>query len=481
VKTTALRFFLGNDEPAEQEDSDDEAGGPSARDIIMRFAANKKTQKAKLKREKALKLLRKSKKRNKKQQNEDFSAIQLLNDPQSNADQLFSQLSNRSNKESFETRLLMIIVIARLIGIHKLQLEEFYPFLQPLLKPHQSEVTKILNALAQATHDQVAPDLLTSVVRVIADEFVSERNSSDVMAVGLQAIREICNRNPHAINPALLQDLTCYKTKQQKSVMAASRSLLQLYRKINPEMLKRKDRGRPSEAGRELVELHYGRPVVYNSVPNSDVLPTCSELQEDAEDGEEDWEEECVAHDYDSDDNEGWIDVSSEGENDNEEKELPEPTEEEIEEKKTRAQMNSVGRIFSTKEHQEMRAQAALKHVTYGKKNKKVKRVYNPDEGFTNTELVAVENIERVMKCGQSTKAEKMALVLAGREDRTFGRKRQKLDPFASTTNKQKVKNKQYMMVRHKAIKKQSGRSFREKQIELRKALTKQKTKGYKY
>lgn len=33
---------------------------------------------------------------------------------------------------------------------------------------------------------------------------------------------------------------------------------------------------------------------------------------------EEDWEEECVAQDYDSDDNEGWIDVSSEGENDDE-------------------------------------------------------------------------------------------------------------------------------------------------------------------
>ena len=43
------------------------------------------------------------------------------------------------------------------------------------------------------------------------------------------------------------------------------------------------------------------------------------------------------------------------------------------------------------------------------------------------------------MKCGQSTKAEKMALVLAGREDRTFGRKRQKLDPFASTTNKVRI------------------------------------------
>jgi len=110
-----------------------------------------------------------------------------------------------------------------------------------------------------------------------------------------------------------------------------------------------------------------------------------------------------------------------------------------------------------------------------------MKRVFDPEEGFQNTELVAVENIERVVKSGQATKAEKMALVLKGREDREFGRKRQKMDPFASTTNKQKVKNKQYMMVRQKAVKKQSGRSFREKQIALRKALTKQKTKGYKY
>lgn len=58
----------------------------------------------------------------------------------------------------------------------------------------------------------------------------------------MQAIQGICSRNPLAIDSALLQDLTEYKTKQDKSVMAASRSLLKLYRKINPDMLKRKDR-----------------------------------------------------------------------------------------------------------------------------------------------------------------------------------------------------------------------------------------------
>ena len=45
-------------------------------------------------------------------------------------------------------------------------------------------MTQILNALAQASHDEVPPDSLTHVVKVIANEFVTERNSSDVRAVG---------------------------------------------------------------------------------------------------------------------------------------------------------------------------------------------------------------------------------------------------------------------------------------------------------
>ena len=40
----------------------------------------------------------------------------------------------------------------------------------------------------------------------------------------------------------LLQDLTSYKKYRDKSVMMAARSLIQLFRELNPSMLKRKDR-----------------------------------------------------------------------------------------------------------------------------------------------------------------------------------------------------------------------------------------------
>ena len=40
----------------------------------------------------------------------------------------------------------------------------------------------------------------------------------------------------------LLQDLASYKGYHDKSVMMAARSLIQLFRELNPSMLKRKDR-----------------------------------------------------------------------------------------------------------------------------------------------------------------------------------------------------------------------------------------------
>lgn len=44
------------------------------------------------------------------------------------------------------------------------------------------------------------------------------------------------------MTPELLQDLTSYKSYRDKSVMMAARSLIQLFRDLNPLILSRKDR-----------------------------------------------------------------------------------------------------------------------------------------------------------------------------------------------------------------------------------------------
>jgi protein SDA1 len=45
----------------------------------------------------------------------------------------------------------MITLISRTVGVHKLLLLNFYPFLQRYLQPHQRNVTTLLAALIQVS------------------------------------------------------------------------------------------------------------------------------------------------------------------------------------------------------------------------------------------------------------------------------------------------------------------------------------------
>ena len=64
------------------------------------------------------------------------------------AEKLFVRLQ-KSSGEKTETRTAMITLISRIMGVHKLILLNFYPFLQRYLQPHQRDVTTLLAALIQ--------------------------------------------------------------------------------------------------------------------------------------------------------------------------------------------------------------------------------------------------------------------------------------------------------------------------------------------
>jgi hypothetical protein len=61
----------------------------------------------------------------------------------------------------------------------------------------------------------------------------------------------------------------------------AARSLIQLYRKVRPELLPRKDRGQPTEAsGRRALE--FGEVVAEEYVPGMELVDIPSEQDEDS-------------------------------------------------------------------------------------------------------------------------------------------------------------------------------------------------------
>lgn len=468
VMVTALKFFLGSDAPVKENDSDSESEDDEvkAKKLINASQVNKKSGKKAKKLEKALALLRKTKKK-KKPVSFNFSAIHLINDPQGFAEMLFKQVE--SSTERFEVKLMTMNLIARLIGIHDLILLNFYPFLQRFLQPHQREVTKLLMFSAQAAHELVPPDAMEPLLMTIANNFVSERNSNEVMAVGLNAIREICARCPNAMSDDLLQDLVQYKTAKNKTTMMAARSLLQLYRDVNPTLLRKKDRGKPGSKTTTVTfekVKEYGASDAPSFVPGADLL----ELEKTEEEEKAGWETDDEEENDESDGE--WMDVShSEDENENEK---VEDFDEDAEKKK--AEMISVTRILTDDDFKKIQ-QRAISEQLDGGQNKGQKRKHTTyAKPMNNDEVVSLAQIENVHKKMRHDKESRLATVLEGREGREkFGRTRQKRqNENASTTNKEKLKSKPFMMISHSRNARLKGKkSFRDKQISLRDSLLK--------
>ena len=157
----------------------------------MQNRFNKKTRK----REKYLENIRKAHKKKKKKSKapaNNFSALHLVHDSQDFAEKLFKKLEGMT--ERFEVKVMLLELVSRLMGTHQLLLLNFHPYIARFLTPHQREVVRLLQFTAQAAHEMLPPDGVEPSLKAIVSNFVTERNSAEVMAVGLNAVRELCAR-----------------------------------------------------------------------------------------------------------------------------------------------------------------------------------------------------------------------------------------------------------------------------------------------
>lgn len=326
-----VRFFLGSDKEREElEDESSEEEIDLGR-IRHQTGINKKTKKKQRQLEKAVATVKKKQRKKNQPHLLNFSALHLLYDSQSFAENLFEKhLQNTKSKLNLEQKLLVLQLVSRLVGLHKLTLIPLYSYFQKYLTPRQPSVTSFLASLAQATHNLVPPDMIEPLIQKIANEFVTEAAAAEVASAGLNAIREICVRQPLAMNETLLQDLVLYRKSKDKGVMMAAKSLLGLYREVNPELLKRRDRGKDATLALmsgEKKEIRFGEEAP-GEIEGIELLEKWKEeerrkrraekgLPSDAEDDEEEEEDEDAGWDKweveedDSDDSGGWIDVES--------------------------------------------------------------------------------------------------------------------------------------------------------------------------
>uniref|UniRef100_A0A4W4GAS2 Protein SDA1 n=1 Tax=Electrophorus electricus TaxID=8005 RepID=A0A4W4GAS2_ELEEL len=395
--------------------------------------------------------------------------VLLVWDPFYFAEKLLKQVE--SCKERFEVKMMMMELISRLVGIHELFLFNFYPFVQRFLQPHQREVTKILLCAAQASHTLVPPEVIEPVIMSIANNFVTDRNSGEVMTVGINAIKEIVTRCPLSMPEDLLLDLAQYKSHKDKNVVMSARGLIQLFRDLNPHMLHRKDRGKPTEASAEARIQDYGELEAKDYIPGAEVLDL-EEEEAGGGDNEDGWESASMSED---DDDGEWVTVHHSSDEDPEGAgklhSVP------AEERKVKAAAVSASRLLTQDDFRKIRLAQMARDVTAapGKSQKRTRA--EADDDADRGELLTLRDIERLHKKPKSDKETRLATAMAGRTDRKeFVRKKNRLNPFASTSNKEKRKRKNFMMMRQSQdVRTKGKRSFREKQIALRDALLKKR------
>jgi protein SDA1 len=281
----------------------------------------------------------------------DFTAIDSIVEPYGFAESLLKRATDTGSKQqtTFEFRLLALRVVARLVYRRELVLPNLYPFLEKYLYPSNRHVTKVLACLAQASHPQVPPEEMASVVRHVLDNFVSDHCRPEVITVGLNALRGVCERAPLCLTKDQLMDIVHYRfLKTSKSVMGAAKAILNLYRDTYPELLHRNVRGKEASMAVQRGETkhvpQFGEFSVSADVDGIDLLVAAKkrkrveeeeEEEEEGDEEEEEEEEECdeegeedddedeFDEDEDEDDEEDSSDIASDESDDDSSTNLP--------------------------------------------------------------------------------------------------------------------------------------------------------------
>ena len=497
IALAGIMFFLDADREREEtfEDKSDDEDDVNIDALKHRLEINKKTGKRAKKLKNAISTVRKRGLKGQANQNFlNFSAIHLLRDPQGFTERLFKNHlgggngtgSKRNSRFDLTQRIAIMQLISRLIGTHKLTVLGIYSYFHKYLTPKQVDVTKIMAASAQACHDLVPPDTLQALVRRIADEFVSDGVANQVAAAGLNTIREICSRAPLAIEEPLLQDLVEYKGSKAKGVSMAAKSLLGVYREVAPEMLKRKDRGKNASlsvqekkrTGEDSNTRRFGEDhTSTQGIAGLELLAQWKRKQEeekladgsnaDDADSADEWE---VDEDVDGSDVEGdWVQVESDEEMGEDKEESTNADDDENKMSAEQAFLELAGsRILTPADF------AKLKEL---RDTEDVAKLMGGPRG---EEIVDADRLVGPVKYKQ-TREERIAKIMEGREGREkFGSRKGKIEGQHSTTNREKQRKKNFVMMIHKrSVTGKQKMSMRDRQKVLRAHITKQKKKGY--
>ena len=384
-------------------------------------------------------------------------------------------------KRPYEDRLEALECAAALCSVHSLPILALYPALVRWLLPHQREVPRVLAAAATACLPCVPDDVLQTLSDAICSRFISDTGSVEVCAAGLRALGAMIARSPSCINAEHIAIVADLRRSKEKAVSTGVAAVLEALRWHAPQLLPNRLKGKWHGEESSLAFGHEARPDRIdgaNLLEEQEVIDGDKEGSEAERQAEEDWE---VASSSSSSSG-SWIDMPEEdaaGVNLTSDSDADSDAESE-EERKGRGGMHGgeeeeeVPRLVSTVPIEQRRIltpkdfarlrelrEQANRDAIAGKRGGKSKQM--EPTGMDERVIPGDVDAGRV-QFGKRSREERMAAIMAGREDREkFGSKRGQ--HAGGTTNAVKDKRKGQMQVLHsRKVREKMEMSFVEKQ-----------------
>ena len=161
ISSAACQFFLSEYDTGANESSDEEELDELKNKYkLLGKGYAQKTKKRKAKLKQLMKSIERKEERNKKVKYiSNFLPIDQLNDPLTFAEKLF-HLLNSFQSGNFNHKLIVLRLLGRILGRHKLIINNFFNSMIPIIKSEQKDLNIILASIIEATHDQVPPNPL---------------------------------------------------------------------------------------------------------------------------------------------------------------------------------------------------------------------------------------------------------------------------------------------------------------------------------
>ena len=231
ISSAACKFFL-SEYDAEQGDSSDEEDLEELKNKykLLGKGYSQKTKKRKAKLKQLMKSIERKEERNKKiKTNTNFLPIDQLNDPYTFAEKLFHLMSSFQSG-NFSHKLIILRLLGRILGRHRLIINNFFNSMIPLIKAEQKDLNIILASIIEATHDQIPPIELESLIKKLFDFFISDVLPPQQITLGLHTLYGIMERCPYCINEEYFNICEELRNYKNKSVANAARAVCNLYK-----------------------------------------------------------------------------------------------------------------------------------------------------------------------------------------------------------------------------------------------------------